>query len=89
MKTWNATDAKRHFSEVISGAETTPQVVFLRGKPVSVVISYERFLRSEEQSSERTVSDWIRELDAIRRDEPDLMVAERPDSRDQFGNDWE
>jgi prevent-host-death family protein len=44
MKTWNATDAKRHFSEVIAGAETAPQVVLLRGRPVGVVVSYERFV---------------------------------------------
>lgn len=89
MKRWNATDAKRHFSEVIAGAETTPQVVLLRGKPVGVVVSYERFVLSEEQTSERSVSDWLQELERFRQDEPEMEVAERPDRRDQFGTDWE
>ena len=89
MKTWNATDAKRHFSLVLSGAETTPQVVLLRGKPVGVVISYERYMRSEEQTPDRTVSDWVQELESLRQNDPEMAVAERMDRPDQFGDDWE
>ena len=89
MKTWSATDAKRYFSEVLSGAETTPQVVLLRGKPVSVVISYDRYVQSEEQTANRTVSDWVRELDSLRQNEPETAVAERTDRPDPFGDDWE
>ncbi|MEX2442816.1 MAG: type II toxin-antitoxin system Phd/YefM family antitoxin [Alkalispirochaeta sp.] len=88
MKTWNATDAKRHFSQVLSGAETTPQVVLLRGKPVGVVVSYDRYVRSEEQTANRTVSDWLRDLDSLRQNEPGMAVAERTDRPDQFGDDW-
>lgn len=85
MKTWSATDAKRYFSQVLSGAETTPQVVLLRGKPVGVVVSYDRYVRSEEQTANRTVSDWVRELDALRQNEPEMAVAERVDRPDRLG----
>lgn len=35
MNTWKASDAKRHFAEVMHSAASSPQVVLLRGKPAS------------------------------------------------------
>ncbi len=43
MKTWPATKAKQHFSQMIDGAEVEPQLVIRRGEPSGVVISYNEY----------------------------------------------
>jgi len=93
-KEWSATDAKRHFSEVLAEAAVAPQIVLLRGKPAGVIVSYERFLHGEEHASQRSVSDWLRDLESLRENEPDPEIPQRVGRREQFvadssGDDWE
>ncbi|TVR70896.1 MAG: type II toxin-antitoxin system Phd/YefM family antitoxin [Spirochaetaceae bacterium] len=88
MKSWNATDAKRHFAEVISEAEQEPQVVTKRGKPVSVVVSYERFLANEMHHRERSVGQWLEDLRTWSDLEADPDTPERTSRGDQFGDEW-
>ena len=89
MTSWNATDAKRHFAEVVSAAERTPQIVTKRGKPVSVVLSYERFLANQEHHRERSVAQWLQELRTWADSEAEPDMPERTDRSDQFGDRWE
>lgn len=89
MNTWNATDAKRNFSQLLRTAEAHPQLVVRRGKPLGVVIGYQQFVRMEAQQSTDTVAGWLDQLEEIRDQEADPVTPGRSDRRDQFGEDWE
>ncbi|MDA3949395.1 MAG: type II toxin-antitoxin system Phd/YefM family antitoxin [Spirochaeta sp.] len=89
MNTWNATDAKHKFPQLLREAGTEPQLVLLRGRPLGVIIGYEQFIKIEEQHTTRTVSEWVDELAAIKETEDDPVLYGRKDRRDQFGEDWE
>lgn len=89
MNSWNATDAKRHFAEVLSRAEEAPQVVTKHGKPVSIVLSYESFLASREHHRDRSVDRWLQDLRAWVDSEAEPDIPERTSRRDQFGDEWE
>ncbi len=90
MNTWKAADAKRHFSKLLSSSHDAPQLVLLRDKPVSVVISYEQFARSEAMRGTRSMDDWLDELVAISKSEGDPEPPVRSDRREQFidENEW-
>jgi len=89
MNAWNATDAKRNFSQLLRAAEVQPQLVVRRGKPLGVVMGYQQFVRMEAQQSTNTVAGWRDQLEKIRDVEADLTTPERRDRPDQFGEDWE
>lgn len=89
MNSWNASEAKRHFGEVVQAAALEPQILLLRGRPVGVVVDYDRFKRTEAQRSERTVREWLDELEPLRHEEDDPETPRRSNRRDQFGDDWE
>lgn len=89
MNTWNATDAKRNFSQLLRAAEVHPQLVVRRGKPLGVIIGYEQFIRMEARQSTNTVAGWLDQLEEIRDREADPVTPDRRDRSDQFGEDWE
>lgn len=89
MNTWNATEAKHKFPQLLREAGTEPQLVLLRGRPLGVVVGYEQFIRIEAQHSTRTVSEWLDELKTITETEDDPAPEYRRDRREQFGEDWE
>ena len=84
MDTWKAADAKRHFSRLISSSHRAPQLVLLRDKPVSVVISYEQFARSNAARGTRSMDDWLEELAGINELEGDPEPPVRSNRREQF-----
>lgn len=89
MNTWKAADAKRHFSKLISSSHQAPQLVLLRDKPVSVVVSYERFARSEAMRGSRSMDDWLDELAGIHESEGDPEPPARSNRREQFSDETE
>jgi len=89
MNTWKASDAKRHFAEVMQGAASSPQVVLLRGEPVGVVVSYESYIETKDISASRTIAGWLSDLAALNISEGDLDVPSRTDRADQFGDAWQ
>ena len=74
MNTWNATDAKRNFSQLLRAAEAQPQLVVRRGKPLGVVIGYQQFVRMEARQSTDTVAGWLDQLEKIRDQEADPVT---------------
>lgn len=89
MNVWKAADAKRRFSELIHSAAEAPQLVELRGKPVGVVVSYDRFARDSHLSAENTVAEWLEQLAELHEQEGDPEIARRQNRREQFDGDWE
>lgn len=89
MNEWNAADAKRRFAQLIRSSQTSPQIVELRGSPVSVVVSYECFVRSGSPFREKTAATWLAELGALHTAEGDLDPPVRQNRTDQFGDVWE
>lgn len=87
---WRAADAKRHFSQLIQQSQETPQIIELRGKPVSVVVSYERFVHAGNPFGDRSVAQWLEELRTLPAEERDVdpYLPERSDRPDQFGDVW-
>ena len=79
MKNWNATDAKQRFAELIASVVKEPQALYRRGKPVSVMISYEDFTRSHLLQQKRTTAAWLQELREICREEDDMDDVVRSD----------
>ena len=88
MKVWKAAEAKRRFSELIHSAAEAPQLVEVRGKPVSVVVSYDRFAKDSHLSAENTVAEWLEQLAELHEQEGDPDVAQRQNRREQFDGDW-
>ncbi len=89
METWNAADAKRQFAKVLQGSRTTPQILLLRGKPFSVVISYDSFAKNRETTGEKSLSQWLLDLSALHEKEVDMETPRRLDRADPFGEGWE
>jgi prevent-host-death family protein len=89
MNTWNATDAKRNFSQLLRTAEVHPQLVVRRGKPLGVIIGYQQYVRMEARQSSDSVAGWLDQLKEIRDQEADPRTPDRSDRSDQFGEDWE
>lgn len=83
-----AADAKRRFSQLIHSAAEEPQLVELRGKPVGVVVSYDRFTKDSHLSAEQTVEEWLEQLAALHEQEGDPEVVQRSGRREQFDGDW-
>ena len=79
MRTWQATKAKQHFSQIIDGAEEEPQLVVRRGKPVGVVISYREFLKSGSLSEKKSLTNWLSDLKTINETEDEMGGIRRSD----------
>ena len=80
MKTWDSTNAKQHFSAVLNSSMVEPQIVERRGKPVSVIISYDNFLKSKIVNEKQSITGWLNELNNINgteEDMPDVLRADR------------
>ena len=45
MSMWQLQEAKAKFSQVVRMAESEPQVVTMRGRPVAVIISQQEYLK--------------------------------------------
>ena len=88
METWNAADAKRQFAKVLQGSRTTPQILLLRGKPFSVVISYDSFAKNREAYGEKSLSQWLLDLSALHESDVDMETTQRHNRADPFGEDW-
>jgi len=86
MNTWKASDAKRHFAEVMNNAATSPQLVLLRGEPVSVVVSYDTYTENQKIVGKKSIAQWIEDLPGL--DEGDIEIPARQNRADQFGTDW-
>ena len=86
MKTWQATKAKQHFSQIIDAVKVEPQLVIRRGDPVGVVISYEDYLNSKSLHEKKSLGNWLNELKSINETEGEIPKIERVD-REQ--PDWE
>jgi len=86
MKTWQATKAKQHFSQIIDGAKVEPQIVIRRGKPSGVVISYEDYLNSKSLHAKKSLENWLYDLKSINVAEEDISEIDRFD-REQPGWD--
>jgi len=86
MKTWQATKAKQHFSQIIDAVKIEPQLVIRRGNPVGVVISYEDYLNSKSLHEKKSLENWLYELKSINEIEGEMTEIERVD-REQ--PDWE
>ncbi len=89
MQHWKAAEAKRRFSQLLHQSEEAPQVVLVRDTPVSVVVSYEQFVRNRALGSYRTMDDWLDELSSLHRIEGDPAPPDRGGRRDQFVGDPE
>ncbi len=83
MNTWTAANAKRHFSEVLEGALTEPQVVLLRGKPTGVLISVDHFAAVQKIQGQKTIKAWLESLQSI-GDEADPEPSLRSNRKDQL-----
>ena len=88
MTTWKAADAKRHFSQVLEGAATGPQLLLLRGKPVAVVVGYEGYVLSTQRVGQKDLSAWLDELKTLHEEEGDLELPARVDRPDPLGEEW-
>lgn len=88
MNAWKASDAKRHFAEVIQGAASAPQLVLLRGEPVGVVVSYDAFTESQHIVGKKSIEQWLEDLPRLNEIEGEMALPLRQDRADQFGADW-
>ena len=86
MKTWQATKAKQHFSQIIDAVKVAPQLVVRRGEPVGVIVSYQDYLNSKILQEKKSLANWLYELKSINEVEEEMSVVERVD-REQ--PDWE
>ena len=87
MKSWNASEAKIHFSQVFENSEAKPQLVLKHGKPVSVVVSYSAFRNVHDYPPKpSSTSGWLEELEEINRHEDDVPEPVRSDRKQP---DWE
>lgn len=86
MERWDATQAKRHFSQIISDSAEQPQVVERHGKAVSVIVSYEDFQRFQELRERKSISGWLSDLSDINSREGDMDAVVRSDRPQP---DWE
>jgi prevent-host-death family protein len=86
MKTWPATKAKQHFSQIIEGVKEEPQLVIRRGQPAGVVISYEDYMNSTSLHEKKSLKNWLSELVLINETEEEMGEIDRFD-REQPG--WE
>ena len=86
MERWDATQAKRHFSQLLSDSAEGPQIVEKHGRPVSVVVSFDDFQRFRELRERKSVSGWLSELSDIHSLEGDMDEVVRSDRPQP---DWE
>jgi len=89
MKTWKATEAKRHFAEILQESSLSPQLVLLRGAPVGVLVSYESFLKTQSHIGEKSMQAWLQDLASIQTEEGDPLLPQKQDRADPFGEGWE
>ena len=75
MKTWQATKAKQHFSQIIDAVKIEPQLVVRRGEPVGVIISYQDYLKSKSLQEKKTLESWMSELKYINEKEEMSEIA--------------
>jgi prevent-host-death family protein len=86
MKTWQATKAKQHFSQIIDAVKVAPQLVVRRGEPVGVIVSYQDYLNSKTLQEKKSLGKWLHDLKSINETEEDMPDLERVD-REQTS--WE
>ena len=86
MKTWQATNAKQKFSQIIDAVREEPQLVIRRGEPVGVIISYQDYLNSKSFHEKKSLANWLTELKTINETEEEMAEIKRYD-RGQPG--WE
>ncbi len=79
MKTWQATKAKQHFSQIIDAVKVEPQLVIRRGEPVGVVISYQDYLNSKSLHEKKSLENWLYELKYINEKEEEMPEIDRVD----------
>lgn len=79
MKTWQATKAKQHFSQIIDAVKAEPQLVMRRGEPVGVVISYRDYLNSKSLQEKKSLKNWLNELKSISETEEEMSEIVRTD----------
>ena len=86
MKTWQATKAKQHFSQIIDAVKVAPQLVVRRGEPVGVIVSYQDYLNSKTLQEKKSLANWLYELKSINETEEEMLDIVRSDRKQP---DWE
>ena len=86
MKTWQATKAKQHFSQIIDAVKEEPQLVIRRGEPVGVIISYQDYLNSKSLHEKSSLENWLYELKSINETEEEMSEIDRVDRKQ---SNWE
>jgi len=79
MKTWQATKAKQHFSQIIDGVKDEPQIVIRRGEPAGVIISYDDYLSLKLLHEKKSLGNWLYELKSINETEEEMFEIDRFD----------
>ncbi len=81
MKTWQATKAKQHFSQIIDAVKEAPQLVVRRGEPVGVIVSYQDYLNSKILHEKKSLENWLYELKSINETEEEMLDIVRSDRK--------
>ena len=75
---WSTSEAKERLSEVLAIAQTRPQIIRNRAKPIAVLVSYEEFQRMQALSSKRSFDEIFGEARAIAAElGEEIQVPER------------
>lgn len=83
MQDWTASTAKLHFSQVLDSAAAEPQVVYRRGKPVGVVLSYAEYTRNRHLLGQKSLAAWLADLRQIDDGDDAAPDFEAPQRRDR------
>ncbi len=84
---WSIGEAKQRLSEVLDASQNEPQIIENRGKPKSVVISFEEFKTFTElkkNSEHRSIAEIIDDFLTIKDSEAELPDIERFDRPTPF-----
>jgi prevent-host-death family protein len=87
MAAWSAAEAKVQFSRFLNQSHREPQVVLLRGKPVSVLIDYRLYKAHESALKPGAIGALLAELNEINIREGDLILPSRRDRSTGFAED--
>jgi prevent-host-death family protein len=79
MTAWSAAEAKVQFSRFLNQSHREPQVVLLRGKPVSVLIDYRLYKAHESALKPGAIGAFLAELSEINMREGELVLPPRRD----------
>lgn len=92
MKEWKISEAKARLSEVVSHCVEEPQVLYNRKKPVAALIDmdeYEAFLAYKQSKKKKTMEEWFKELDEIKKQEPgDFELPPRTSRPIPYLDEW-